>query len=115
MQSDFLAALVSCAEGPLQSTVRRFLVGLSSDELQFLANFMGASILEGVQEPCSRALLADRVAEMQRCRQTAGPASDQDHKMILLIEFLCRSGLGRTPISVRTAGGARFSAGPRIA
>jgi hypothetical protein len=77
-------------------------MGLSGDELEFLAAFMGASILEAAAGcPCSRAQLAERIAELQRAR-AARPTPDQDHKMILLLEFLCRSGLQRVPITVRT-------------
>ena len=101
MQCDFVAALVSCVEGPFQSTVRRFLTGLSSDELQFLAAFMGASILEASESPCSRALLADRITEMQKKSNTARPTPDRDHKMILLFEFLGRSGFGRASMTAR--------------
>jgi hypothetical protein len=108
VQCDSVAALVSCAEGPLQPSVRRFLTGLSGDELEFLTAFMGASILEAEGCPCSRAQLADRLAGMQRSRYAARPTPDQDHKMILLLEFLCRSGLQRAPMRApaRHAGAA---------
>ena len=102
MQCDFVAALVSCAEGPLQPSVHRFLMGLSCDELEFLAAFMGASILEAAEGcACSRAQLAERIAALQRNRSAARPTPDQDHKMILLLEFLCRSGLQRGPVTIR--------------
>jgi len=101
VQCDSVAALVSCAEGPFQPSVRRFLMGLSGDELEYLATFMGASILEAAQGcACSRAQLAERIADLQR-RRSARSTPDQDHKMILLLEFLCRSGLRRAPVSVR--------------
>ena len=104
MQRDFVAALVSCAEGPKQSGVRRFLQGLSCDELEFLATFLGAVILEAAECcPCSRAQLAERIAELERSRFTTRPTPDQDHKMILLLEFLCRSGLPRVPVTVRAS------------
>jgi hypothetical protein len=102
VQYDFVAALVSCAEGPQQPAVRRFLMGLSCDELEFLAAFMGASILETADGcACSRIQLAERIAELQGTRYAARPTPDQDHKMILLLEFLCRSGLRRAPVTVR--------------
>jgi hypothetical protein len=98
-----LAALVSCAEGPLQSKTRRFLTGLSCDELQFLAEFLGASIIASDgQCSCSRAQLAERVAEFQKAR-SHGHSADQDHKMILLIEFLSRSGVQQIPVAVRAS------------
>ena len=101
MECRFLAALVSCVEGPLQPTVRRFLTGLSSDELEFLASFMGASILEAADGPCSRAQLADRFTDLQRSCYASRSTPDQDHKMILLFEFLHRSGVERTPAVMR--------------
>ncbi|HUI79217.1 MAG TPA: hypothetical protein VLY24_14930 [Bryobacteraceae bacterium] len=101
MQCDFVAALVSCVEGSCQATVRRFLTGLSSDELEFLAAFMGASILETADGPRSPAQLVDRISDMQKSRYAGRSTPDQDHKMILLFEFLCRSGLERTPVTVR--------------
>ena len=102
MQSALLAALTSCAEGPLQLKARDFLQGLSYDELQFIAEFLGASILENDEKRrCSRAQLAQRIAEFQRARSSVAPSPDQDHKMILLLEFLCRSGLQQAPVGVR--------------
>jgi hypothetical protein len=100
-------ALASCADRAGQTKTRRFLAGLSCDELQFLAEFLGASILDyECQRPGSRAQLAQRIAEFQkaRCRCEAPPA-DQDHKMILLLEFLCLSGLQRVPVAVRARKG----------
>ncbi|HUI54404.1 MAG TPA: hypothetical protein VLY04_05510 [Bryobacteraceae bacterium] len=96
MRSSLVAALVSCVDSPLKYEARRFLAGLSSDELQFIAEFLGACILESSGRcRCSRAQLADRIARYQMAR--AGCAhcgsEDQDHKMILLLEYLCRSGV----------------------
>lgn len=107
MRSVLVAALASCTPGPLKPEARRFLSGLSRDELQFIAEFLGASILDAVG-PCaaSRDELADRIAEFQRARSAslAGSSSpDQDHKTILLLEFLCRSGLHQVPVAVRAA------------
>jgi len=102
VQSALVAALTSCAEGPLQLRARDFLQGLSCDELQFIAEFLGASILENEEKRrCSRAQLAQRIAEFQRLRSRTAPSPDQDHKMILLLEFLCRSGLQQAPVGVR--------------
>jgi len=65
------------------------LQGLSSDELQFIAEYLGSCILESSGACCgSRAELALRVAQYQAAR---APSLDQDHKMILLLEFLCRA------------------------
>jgi hypothetical protein len=103
-----LTALALCADRTLRTRTRRFLAGLSRDELQFFAEFLGASILEcDCQKPGSRAELAERVAEFQkaRCVCQPAPAADGDHKMILLLEFLCLSGLQRAPLAVRVGKG----------
>ena len=94
MRNALVAALTSCADRPFKSRARRFLSGLSSDELQFIAEFLGACFLEsGRKYRCSRAQLAERIAEFQRARASGGGWSeDQEHKMILLLEYLCRDG-----------------------
>jgi hypothetical protein len=104
LRSVLVTALASCTDGPFKPRARRFLAGLSRDELQFIAEYLGASILDST-EPCaaSRPELAERIAEFQRSRYGAPrPSSpDQDHKTILLLEFLCRSGLWKAPVAVR--------------
>ena len=105
MPDSLVAALVSCAEGPFQLKTSRFLQGLSSDELLFLADFVGASIME-TSGPflCTRAKLAERIARFQEARRVCCAIPDQDHKMILLLEFLSLSGLKRAAVPVRAAG-----------
>ena len=103
MRHTLVAALVSCADRPLKPETRRFLAGLSSDELQFIAGFVGACVLESTgKSRCSRAELAERIAQFQRGRLGCSPgrSEDQDHKMILLLEFLCRSGSPRFSLAV---------------
>jgi hypothetical protein len=91
-RQDLVTALTACTENPFRTKARRFLVGLSADELQFIAEFIGSLILESAERcRCSRAELAERVAQFQRTRQQH--SSLDDHKMILLLEYLCRSGL----------------------
>jgi hypothetical protein len=95
VRSALVAALVSCADSPQKSTARRFAQGLSSDELQFIAGFLGAYVLESSGEPCfSRAEWAERIARYQQacagCPRSS--SADQEHKMIVLLEYLCRSG-----------------------
>ncbi len=94
MRTALVTALVACADVPLRSRARRFLLGLSSDELQFIAEFLGACILEcGGLVGNSREQLACRIAEFQQARSaSARSASDEQHKMILLLEFLTRKG-----------------------
>ena len=108
MRNALVAALVSCADRPLIPKARRFLVGLSFDELQFIAEFLGACVLESAEEGCcSRSELAERIAQFQRGRLRCSPgcSEDQDHKMILLLEFLCRSGSPRVSLAMRASQG----------
>jgi hypothetical protein len=77
---------------------------LSCDELQFLAEFLGASILECTcRYPRARAQLSLRIGEFQKVgRARLNPAlADQDHKIILLREFLFLSGLQQAPVALR--------------
>ena len=90
MQSVLVYALAACCERSLRSPVRRFLVGLSSDELEFIAGFMGSCILEGSGE------VAD-----YRLAHGGASTDDQNHKMILVREFLCRAGLRPAAPAVR--------------
>ena len=70
MRTTLVAALVACANTSLKPKARRFLMGLSSDELQFIAEFIGACILESSgQWAGSRAQLAARIAEFQRAKR----------------------------------------------
>lgn len=72
-------------------------MGLSSDELEFIAEFLGACILESNQR-CrpSRAQLAERIAQFHRaCGVSSAAVEDRDHKVILLMEYLCRAGDGQ--------------------
>ena len=104
MQNTLVAALVSCADRPLKPRARQFLLGLSADELQFISEFLGACILEPAERGrYSRAELAERITEFQRARLrcSAGCSEDQDHKMILLLEYLCRSGSPRISLAMR--------------
>ena len=81
---------------------RRFLDGLSCDELQFIAEFLGSAWLESAQPGAAlQGDLLDRVAEFQRLGPRRLPSRDQDHKAIVLLEFLCRSGLQKAPLAAR--------------
>jgi hypothetical protein len=104
VRNALVAALVSSADRPLKPKARQFLVGLSFDELQFIAEFLGACILESTERGrCSRSELAERIAQFQQGRlgYSPGCSEDQDHKMILLLEYLCRSGSRRISLVMR--------------
>ncbi len=82
-RQELLAALADCAHGPFRQEARRFLGGLSADEMQFIAEFMGARIL-ACPAPCTREIRLRR-------------APDRDHKLLVLLEYLQRSGWQRAP------------------
>jgi hypothetical protein len=91
VRSPLVAALVSCADSPHKSQARRFLQGLSADELQFIAGFLGACVLDSEGQPCiSRAQWAERITRYQTAPDgfRAPRSADREHKMILLLEYL---------------------------
>jgi hypothetical protein len=93
-----LDALTACADESRRFRARRFLVGLSADELQFIAEFLGASVLDAAKiAGCSRQELAERIARFRSARaprsRTPSVLPDEDHKTILLLEYLCRGGI----------------------
>jgi hypothetical protein len=78
-RNTLITALTACVEFPVRSQARRFLLGLSADELEFIAGFLGACILRTAEDTAStsRSLHPDRSG-----------GRDHEHKMILLREFL---------------------------
>jgi hypothetical protein len=67
---------------------------LSSDELQFIAEYLGACILECADIGGCHAGLAERFSRTPRV------AADFELKMILLREYLCRAGVRSLPAGV---------------
>jgi hypothetical protein len=108
-------ALSECVGHRKRRVARRFLQGLSADELRYIAEFLGSCILETPgRGECSRGQLADGIAHFERCRRAALPAAtphpnavplecsqNHEHKMILLLEYLCRSGLTQYSMAVK--------------
>jgi len=92
VRNALVTALIACSDGSLKTNARRFLQGLSSDELQFIAEYLGACILES-KGPC-QGFPGRPMNEFGYCPETP----DQDHKMILLVEYLRRSGF---PVDAR--------------
>ena len=109
MRTALLTALVACADQSRRLWARRFLTGLSADEMQFIAEFVGASILDPVPQrdaprPPTRAELAERIEEFQSGRIDPHAASrDEEHKMILLLEYLCCGAIRQAPAPLRSA------------
>jgi len=101
---ELVRALCSCAGDRKRGKARRFLQGLSADELNYIAEFLGSCILESNHHLGeTRGQLAEDVARFERCRRAAAPdrtgspraptsLQDEDHKMILLLEYLSRCG-----------------------
>ena len=111
MRTALVTALAAVADSSQRSRARRFLQGLSGDELRYIADFLGACILEESGDcACSRLQLADRITEFQQARRTCSCSdqsdSDRDHKMILVLEYLGRSGLRHGYPAIRAAGHA---------
>jgi hypothetical protein len=112
-KSALVRALSTCVDGLQRRSTRRFLQGLATDELQYIAEFLGSCILEsGGCCRGSRLQLAQAIKEFERTRRSAfGQAAchcaagslqdqDQEHKMILLLEYLCRSGQAQYSLGV---------------
>jgi hypothetical protein len=83
---------------------------LSSDELQYIADFFGACILEAMGSCGQPARTEDEVALFERFRHPRpehnDALEDHQHKMILLVEYLSRSGLGQPVAALRATGRA---------
>jgi len=112
---ELVRALCSCAGDRRRGKARRFLQGLSADELNYIAEFLGSCILESNPLGETRGQLAEDVARFERCRRASAPErsgsrrapnslQDDDHKMILLLEYLSRCG-SQPPAMARAANG----------
>jgi len=102
LRAALISAITASAEDRLQKKARWFLQGLSNDELQYIAEFLGACVLESSRhEACSRRQLADGIAyfDRLRCASADGPG-DPEHKMIVLLEYLCRCKLTRCSLAL---------------
>ena len=89
-RSSLVAALSQCAQDSVRARARRFLQGLSSDELQFIAEFLGTCILaasEDLQGPADWLPLGEFAAA-----GLGKPRIDREDKIIVLREFLHHSG-----------------------
>ena len=105
MKGELVNALCSCVRNRRRNLTRRFLQGLSTDELHYIADFLGSRIIEGDhQVACGRPPVARDIYRFEFCRHVAAgdrvgigcPSAalrDRDHKMILLVEYFERCGL----------------------
>ena len=101
MRDALVAALVECASNrPSRWRTRRFLTGLSSDELQFIAAHLGLGILDPSGSHPRPWIAPPPPVVPDGCANAATAARwshDREHKMILLLEFLGRSGMRNAP------------------
>lgn len=92
-RASLVAALVSVTETDRRRLTRRFLEGLSSDELLYIVDYLGARVLDpGLAPGKSRHLAAQQILRYQQVCRSEEPV--RCHKMILLLEFLKRTELG---------------------
>ena len=104
MRQTLLSSLETWADPSQRHMTRQFLSGLSCDELQYIAEFLGSAVIEPLGTGESREQLAALVNGFQRAKGCAGElADDQECKAILLLEYLCRGGGRRLPMT-RAAG-----------
>jgi hypothetical protein len=104
LRTALISAITACADDRLQKKARWFLQGLSNDELQYIAEFLGACLLESSRQEAriGRRELADGIAHFDRLRSAPrGGLTDPEHKMIVLLEYLCRCKLTRYALAVR--------------
>lgn len=92
-RASLVAALVSVTETDRRRLTRCFLEGLSSDELLYIVDYLGARVLDPDLAPGkSRHLAAQQILRYQHVCRHEEPV--RSHKMILLLEFLKRTELG---------------------
>jgi len=103
LRTALISAITACAEQRFQKKARKFLLGLSTDELQYIAEFLGACVLEsGGSAALTRRELAYGIAQFEQVRRAPlNLLGDQEHKMILLLEYLCRSQLTHCSLAAR--------------
>jgi hypothetical protein len=79
---------------------KQFLLGLSTDELQYIAEFLGSCILES-EEPYgwTRAQVSHGIQRFDQSQKRSVP--DRQHKMILLLEYVSRCGMGTATLPSR--------------
>ena len=97
-------ALSSVVLSSRRRTARRFLQGLSTEELRYIAGYLGACLLESAHhpEPASRDRAAWDIIQYECCATGCEgyPSDDVEHKMILLLEYLTSCQCGAAVMSV---------------
>jgi hypothetical protein len=123
VRTNLVEALSSMSRLGVRESARDFLEGLSTDELQYIAGYLGARTIDpelndsvGTRGCRARAIERyerTRIAQ-HKCEWSSGgrtavrQAADVSHKMIVLLEFLARS--ERTSVSTHAWSAAGGSA-----
>lgn len=98
-RASLVKALSTVALTDRRRSARRFLQGLSTEELRYIASYLGACLLESAlhTRTASRGQIAWDILQYESCRTTALShwdasahvvSDDVEHKMILLLEYL---------------------------
>ena len=100
MKTILVRSLCSMVSAQQRRKARQFLLGLSTDELQYIAEFLGSCILESEQPYLwTRAQLTREIQRFDKGQKHS--LSDRQHKMILLHEFLSRCNIGSASMAAR--------------
>ncbi len=100
MKTILVKSLCSMVSDRQRRKARQFLLGLSTDELQYIAEFMGSCVVE-CEQPYrwTRLQLTQWIQRFDRGQKRS--LADRQHKMILLLEFLCRCDIGSATMPAR--------------
>jgi len=98
LRTALISGIVTCVEESRRKRARTFLQGLSTDELEYISEFLGACMLESAPAATlSRRQLAESITDFDRnCRACAG-RSGRQHNMVVLLECLCRCQMTQLP------------------
>jgi len=100
MKTILVRSLCSMVSDKQRRKARQFLLGLSIDELQYIAEFLGSCILESEQPyGWTGAQLTQGIQRFDQGQKHS--VSDRQHKMILLLEFLWRCNIGSASVTAR--------------
>src|SRR5882724_8321819 len=100
MKTILVRSLCTMVSDPQRRKTRQFLLGLSTDELQYIAEFLGSCILES-EKPYSWTRLQLTQGSQRFDQGQRHSIADRRHKMILLLEFLCRCNIGSASMPAR--------------
>jgi len=92
-RASLVKALSTVALTERRSRARRFLQGLSTEELRYIASYLGACLLESElhARPSSRDQIAWEILHYECCcrgHSALAGGGDAEHNMILLLEYL---------------------------